>query len=394
MANKKANNKFIWISIRSVFLLILLLAAAPGWADISAASVVLSSDTNGDGVAGIGDTVTISCRSTTTSTTGEFPYVTAPSLGIANLTLGQLAGNLYSAILTISPGGFDGTVVFTFGDDSPSSPQRSIVVDNRRPSSQYGPSANSGTGLGGTFKLNDPLELNLVLNSAADEDSVTGNLTAIGLGSNHVFGPNGVNAFKLALTFPSNKEGVAKLLAVTAVDNAGNATTWNTVSVNYDTIVPVIKSVTAVNMTAGKAYITAGDSIKIQAVISNYDNDTVVASNSALFAGGAVTMTKEAGGALGSEAVFEYIHYVTEDPAIQSIATYFKVTATDDAGNAVDRVSNYLRVDSLPPELANLSIEVLRNGIKVGNNTAIINDSLRIFGEPGRQEGLRSTAGA
>ena len=72
MANKKANRKLSRILISSVFFIFLLLAASPGWADISNAQVVISSDLNGDGIAGIGDTLTISCRSTTTSTTGEF----------------------------------------------------------------------------------------------------------------------------------------------------------------------------------------------------------------------------------------------------------------------------------------------------------------------------------
>ncbi len=384
MANKKANRKLSRILISSVFFIFLLLAASPGWADISNAQVVISSDLNGDGIAGIGDTLTISCRSTTTSTTGEFPFVSAPAMGISNLTLPQLAGSLYSAILTVSPGSVDGDVTFTFGDDSNSAPQRIVRVDNRRPSSQYGPTANSGTGNGGVFKLNDPLQIDLLLNSAADGDSVSANLTALGLSANTIFQANGANAFRLNLTsIPTGKEGTLQTIAVTALDNAGNATTWNTVSISYDTIAPVIKSVIITNTTANKTYITAGDAIKIQATVSNFDNDTLVASNTSLFGNNPVTLNREAGGVIGNEAVYETIVYVTEADLIQNSFIFFDVTATDDAGNSVKKTSNSLRIDSVPPEFqGDLVMKIFRNGNNITNTnrTAIINDTLQISG--------------
>ncbi len=384
MANKKANRKLSRILISSVFFIFLLLAASPGWADISNAQVVISSDLNGDGIAGIGDTLTISCRSTTTSTTGEFPFVSAPAMGISNLTLPQLAGSLYSAILTVSPGSVDGDVTFTFGDDSNSAPQRIIRVDNRRPSSQYGPTANTGTGNGGVFKLNDPLQIDLLLNSAADGDSVSANLTNLGLSANTIFQANGANAFRLNLTsIPTGKEGTLQTIAVTALDNAGNATTWNTVSISYDTIAPIIKSVIITNTTANKTYITAGDAIKIQATVSNFDNDTLVASNTSLFGNNPVTLNREAGGVIGGEAVYETIVYVTEADLIQNSFIFFDVTATDDAGNNVKKTSNSLRIDSVPPEFqGDLVMKIFRNGNNITNTnrTAIINDTLQISG--------------
>ncbi|HPT46587.1 MAG TPA: hypothetical protein PLM07_11880, partial [Candidatus Rifleibacterium sp.] len=383
MAYKQANEKFSSILISSVVLLILLLGASPGWADISQAQVVISSDNNGDGVAGIGDTITITCRSTTTDTTGEFPYVSAPAMGITNLTLAQLAGQLYSAILTVSPGSVNGDVAFTFGDGSGSAPQRTITVDNRRPNSQYGPTANLGTGNGGIFKLNDPLVIELELNSVADNDSVAANLTALGLSANARFSPNGANAFKLPITVPTGREATMQTLPVTAMDDAGNTTTWNTVSISYDTIVPMIKSVLITNTTANKPYITAGDAIKISATVSNYDNDTLVASNTKLFGTNPVTLSREAGGALGLEAVFETIVYVTEADLIQNSFIFFEVTATDDAGNSVKKTSNSLRIDSIPPEFAgDLSMKIFRGNTNITNTNrnAIINDVLQISG--------------
>lgn len=384
MANKKANIKLSRIFISSVFLLFLLLAASPGWADISNAQVVISSDLNGDGVAGIGDTITITCRSTTTSTTGEFPYVSAQALGITSLGLSQLAGQLYSSILTISPGSFDGEAMFTIIDDS-NSAQRPIRVDNRRSTSQIGPTAtpNIGTGNGGTFKLGDQFVIDLSLNSTADGEVVTANLTPLGLGANSIFSPNGPTAFRRSVTLPTNREGTLQNIPVTAIDDAGNATTWNTVSINYDTIVPAIKSVLITNTTANKTYITAGDGIKIQAVISNFDNDSVIASNSKLFGTNPVTLSKEAGGALGAEAVYETIIYVTEADLIQNSFIFFDVTATDDAGNPVKKTSNSLRIDSVPPEFAgDLSMKIIRNGVNITNTnrTSIINDVLQISG--------------
>ncbi|MDD3148407.1 MAG: hypothetical protein PHD82_14025, partial [Candidatus Riflebacteria bacterium] len=385
MANKKANIKLSRIFISSVFLLFLLLAASPGWADISNAQVVISSDLNGDGVAGIGDTITISCRSTTTSTTGEFPYVSAPELGITNLTLPQLAGSLYSAIITVSPGSVDGDVTFTFGDDSNSAPQRTIKVDNRRSTSQIGPTAtpNIGTGSGGTFRIGDQFVIDLTLNSAADGEVVTANLIPLGLGANTIFSPNGATSFRLPITVPTNREGTLQNIPVSAIDNAGNTTTWNTLSINFDTIAPIIKSVIVTNLTTNKTYVTAGDSIKIQAVVGNYDNDTLIASNSRLFGNNPVTLNKEAGGALGAEAVFEKIVFITESDLIQNSFIFFDVTATDDATNSVTRTSNSLRIDSVPPEFSGeLSMKIIRNGINItdANRTSIINDVLRISG--------------
>ncbi len=383
MANKKANRRFGSRLISSVVLLILLLAvASPGWADISQAQVVISSDMNGDGIAGIGDTVTISCRSTTTSTTGEFPYFTAESMGITNMALAQLAGQLYSAILTISPGSVDGDVVFVFGDDSNSSPQKTIKIDNRRPASLIGATANLGTGNGGVFKQGDSMIIDLLLKTPADEETVTANLTSLGLGANTIFTVNGSN-FTKSIPIPNNREAVLQNIPVTAVDNAGNSTTWNTVSISYDTIAPIISSVLITNTTDNKPYITAGDAIKIQATINNYDNDTVIASNTRLFGTNPVTLTRSAGGALGSEAVFEKIVYVTEADLIQNSFIFFDVTVTDDAGNQVTRTSNSLRIDSIPPEFAgDLQMKIFRNSINItsSNRNAIINDVLQISG--------------
>ncbi|GAB1352975.1 hypothetical protein MASR1M12_17080 [Erysipelotrichia bacterium] len=383
MANKKANRKLSRILISSVFFIFLLLAASPGWADITNASVFISSDQNGDGVAGIGDTITISCRSNTTSTTGEFPFVTAEPM-IGNLPLPQLAGSLYSAILTVSPGSVDGNITFTFGDGSNSSPQRIIAVDNRRSTSQYGPTANSGTGNGGVFKLNDPLQIDLLLNSAADGDSVSANLTALGLSANTIFQANGANAFRLNLTtIPTGKEGTLQTIAVTALDNAGNAATWNTVSVSYDTIAPIIKSVIITNPTANKTYITAGDAIRIQATVSNFDNDTLVASNTSLFGNNPLPLEPVAGGVIGGDKVYETIVYITEADLIQNSFIFFEITATDDAGNSVRRTSNSLRIDSVPPEFQNdVVVKIIRNNSDITNpnRTAIINDTLQITG--------------
>lgn len=387
MANKKANMKIGRTLARSLLLMMLLLqAVTASWGAITNQTAVLSSDLNGDGIAGIGDTITFSCRSTTTDTT-QYPFVNLSAFGNPYFPMPNIAGNFYSAFLTISPGNIENNTAqtFQFVDEDGVRIGGSLLIDNRKPYSQNGPSISGMSGLSSTFKVGDTLQIDMEMNSSLDGDIPRANLTNIGLGANHMFsrvgGADSAPVYRLALTFPVNREGIATPITVSSSDDAGNSRSWD-LSLSFDTKVPEIKSVSAVNMTSGKTYITAGDAIKIQAVISNYDNDVVIASNSHLFTGGAVTMEKVSGGALGAEAVYEYIHYVTEDPAIQNIATYFEVRATDDVGNVSNpRASNYLRVDSLPPEFANLVIEVRRGQALVGNNTAIIGDLLRVYGD-------------
>ena len=115
MANNKVTNRFFYAGI-SIFLLLFLVlgASSPGYARITSPAVALTSDANGDGIAGIGDTITISCRSDTATKT---VYVTSqPSLGFAMLVLNETFPNYYSTIYTVSPGNVNAKVTFTFDD--------------------------------------------------------------------------------------------------------------------------------------------------------------------------------------------------------------------------------------------------------------------------------------
>lgn len=377
MAIKKATSKIKRIFISSVFLLVLLLVATPGWATLSQISVVLSLDNNGDGVAGIGDTITISCRSTIAG--GDEPTFTANSLGITNMPIANIGGTLHSTVITVSPGSHEGNVTFSLADDNDSKTVTpSFSFDNRRPNSLYGPTDNSSpTGLGGIFKSGDKLKLELNI-SNPDGDVVTANLSNIGLSSAYRF--QSANPHTLEVTIPTNREGNNMTIPVRAIDNAGNDKIWNDISISYDTIAPVIREVLITNTTGGdKTHIQAGDAIRIQAVISNYDYDTVIASNTRLFPS-PETLTLQPGSTAGGDAIFEKIVYVTEAFEIQNTFIYFDITATDDAGNISTKVSNSLRIDTIPPEIADLNVKVIRGTTDITGDIAIISDIIEISG--------------
>ena len=126
-------------------------------------------------------------------------------------------------------------------------------------------------------------------------------LSALGLG--YVDMGANANTFTCSVVMPANKEGTNLSFPVTAMNEAGNSVTWTSAAINYDTINPVVQSATAVNQTSNKQYVTVGDTIKIQAVISKWDNDIVTASNSLLFPGGPVTMEHVSGDTIGAMAV-------------------------------------------------------------------------------------------
>ncbi|MEW6709296.1 MAG: hypothetical protein AB1403_05670, partial [Candidatus Riflebacteria bacterium] len=385
MANKKADRRFLNRVFRSILVLYLLLGTVTaGWALVSNQVAVISSDLNGDGIAGIGDTITFSCRSTTADTS-QYPFVNLSQFGNPYFALPNIAGNFYSAFLTVSPGNVENntTQSFQFVDEDGVRVGGSLLIDNRRPFSQYGPSVTGGTGTSSFFKIGDNIQIDLTMNSALDSDIPRANLTNIGLGASHIFsrvgGPDSAPVYQLSLTFPNNREGTAIGLTVSATDDAGNSRSWD-LSVNYDTIEPEIQSVTAVNMTTGKTWVTSGDTIRIQAVIDKYDYDRVRVFHPTLFPAG-ITMIRTAG-AVGGEATFQYDYYLADVPDVQSNFVTFEVRATDDVGNeSSPRTSNPLALDNMPPEFSlPFGVAISEQGGLIGDNIAIIGDQLHFYG--------------
>lgn len=386
MEIKKANMRIEKTLFRSMLFLILLLhAVTASWGAITNQTVVLSSDLNGDGIAGIGDTITFTCRSTTADQT-QYPYVNLSQFGNPYFALPNIAGTFYSAFLTISPGSLENNTVqtFQFADEDGVRIGGSLLVDNRRPNSLYGPSSTGETGLGSVFKIGDSLQIDIEMSSSFDSDAPRANLTNIGLGASHMFsrigGPDSAPVYRLSLPFPLNREGVATPISVRSTDDAGNSRSWD-LSVSYDTKEPEIESVTAVNMTTGKTWVTSGDTIRIQAVVGNYDFDKVKMFHPTLAPAG-ITMIKVSGNTPGLQAVYQYDYYLADVPDIQSNFVTFEVRSTDDAGNeSSPRTSNPLALDNIPPEFAlPFGVRIVENGGILGDNIAIINDQLHFVG--------------
>ncbi|MBU1108924.1 MAG: Ig-like domain repeat protein [Candidatus Riflebacteria bacterium] len=386
MARKKANTGSIKILIRSAFLLlVLLMMAGAANAAITNQTAVLSSDLNGDGIAGIGDTITFTCRSTTADQT-QYPFVNLAAFGNAYFPLVNIAGNFYSAFFTVSPGSIENNTVqtFQFIDEDGVRVGGSLMVDNRRPNSIYGPSNSGETGLGTVYKVGDSLQIDMEMSSSFDSDAPRANLTNIGLGASHIMsrigGPDSAPIYRLSLLFPMNREGTATAISVRSTDDAGNSRSWD-MSVSYDTKEPEIQSVTAVNMTTGKTWVTSGDTIRIQAVVSNYDFDKLTMYHPTLFASG-ITMIRVSGNTPGTESVFQYDYYLADVPDVQSNFVTFEVRAKDDAGNeGTPRTSNPLALDNIPPAFdLPMGVSIIENSGIRNDNIAIINDQLYFYG--------------
>lgn len=380
---EKRFNKFIYRSM--ALALMLVFVTSTGWALITNQSAVLSTDLAGNGIAAIGDTITFSCRSSVSDPANP-PFVDLSEFGNAYFPLVNIAGNYYSAFFTVSPGNIEDNVVkqFQFIDEGGVAIGGNLVIDNRRPNSTYGPSVQGGSGPGGLFRVGDNLIIDIVMSTPLDSDIPRANLTAIGLGSGHMFartgGSNSAPEYRLSIPFPMNREGNATGITVTATDNAGNSRSWDT-SVSYDTVAPEIQSVIAVNLTDNKVWVTEGDTVRIQATISNYDFDTVTVYHPVLFPGGRL-MVRQSGSTPGSPAVYEYDYYVTGSPPLTSNFVSFEVRAVDNVGNeSTPRTSNPLMLDNIPPEFAYpFGVNLIENGGIIGDNIAIIGDQLHFFG--------------
>ncbi len=379
MANNRVTNKFYYGFFSFLLLIYLAMVTSPASATIRNPTVALTSDANGDGIAGIGDTITITCRSDTATKT---VYVTSlPSLGFTQLSLIEINPNMYSAIYTVSAGNVNQQIQFIFDDESGStqSVTSGFVLNSKRPSANGRPITNRGSCSDGTFRKNDTLSISFKLNTSGNGETMYADLSALGLGYVDM-GSTG-NTFSCSVLMPANKEGTNLSFPVTAMNEAGNSVTWTSAAINYDTIPPIIESAIAINMTNNKQYITVGDTVKIQATISKWDNDIVLASNTLLFPGGPVQMRiVTSNPTVGQSVVYEYDHPVTEEN-ISNISTCFDIIATDDAENQTTKSTNYIRLDTLPPEFRALSIRIIEPVKGILSNVAIIDDSLEIYGD-------------
>ena len=370
----------------------LLFITNNAWAVITQQSAVLSNDLNGDGIAGIGDTITYSCRSTTADPS-QFPFIDLSIFGNAYQQMVQTAGQFYTFVqVSIPAGSIENNTprTFTFQDEGGTYSSGGISVDNRRPNSIYGPVLSGYTGPGAVYKNGDTLRIDITMSTSFDSDTPRSNLSSIGLGGNEIFaGPGGNPAapeFSLSRLFPPNQEGVGVVVPVTATDDAGNANQWQ-VSLSYDTKVPEIQSVLATNMTtnsdgSAKEFVTTGDTIRITATVSEYDYDTLTASNTILFPGGPATLIRVNGNTPGEEAVYQYDCFVTDATRFKTNFLYFQVTAKDDVGNISNiRNSNPLKLDNIPPEFqGDITINITEKGGHLGDGIAIIGDELSITG--------------
>lgn len=384
--HRRGKTSFRWVPA----LLVLLAVAGTAFGTPTNPGLTLTSDVNGDGVAGVGDTVTMYCR-TSNVTAGDTPYVDATTLGNAHFTLANIVSTYYSSIYgPLAKGSLDTTAFRPrFYDDTGFlDSANGISIDVQPPTCPFGITIPSSYahGAGGVYKKGDTLYFSLTFD---DQDGINGSgrlrayadLSLLGLGTNvPLTGPTGVGVYTFSQVLPSGREKTADTLSVLAIDDAGNKSTY-AAAISYDTHEPEIESVTATNL-SGTSVVKVGDQVKITVVISNYDNDKVTASQSLLFGNGVYpTLTKKSG-TTGSTATFEYQFTVTSGSNLEDTNwIQFQVFAKDDADNEVEAWSNALAYDTLPPGFTEAAVSIIERGGEKFDNIAIIGDIIRFYGD-------------
>ena len=382
MANNNKVNRSVFVRI-SIFLLILMLSIiSPSYA-ANYSAVALTSDLNSDGVAGIGDTITITVRAQADSV-----YATAnPNIGFTLLDIVPMGNNvggmqMFSAVFEIPAGNTNGDVSIRFyaasGTQEVSVPGCSIRVNNKRPSANTNPKTNLGSGIGGMFINGDKLIITHTLNNPTSSDKMEVDLSPLGLGIKSM-SLSGSQFTSGEITLPTNREENGVIFTVTARNSAGNSQEWQTSPINIDTIVPEFESATLIN-TSGRQYVNAEDTLRVQAMIEKWDTDTVYASNTLVINGGRVKMTKMSGNVVGQSATFQADVPMTQSN-IEKTQLYFQIIATDDAGNKNEINTNFITLDTLPPEFSDLGIKISSPAKGKLSNVAIMGDNLEIYGE-------------
>jgi hypothetical protein len=362
-----------------------LLVSIPSWAAILNPTIDHTYDANGDGIVGIGDSMTFSCRATNV-TAGFTPYVDLSALGNSRFYLPNIVSNYYSAIFSANVArAFDSVLQpYFWDDDGRVIAGNSIVVDLQRPQCDLGivldPTAPTGDA--GIYKNGDRLRFTMqftdidALSGDVSRLKVYADLTNLGLGTNVPLTRGLAGAFSFDQVIPANRERNGDTFSVLAIDDAGNRSTY-AAAISYDTRLPEFQSCTLTNL-SGTPYVRAGDRLRLVAIIRNYDNDRLYASHSILLPGGEEEMTRVS--VNGTTATYEFELVVASGTNLDSNFVRFSVRARDDAGNEFTRYSNALAFDTIPPGFAEANIRIIERGGVLDGITAIIGDTLHIYG--------------
>ncbi len=366
-----------------------LMIAGKAQAVISNPNMVLLNDVNGDGVAAIGDSITFSCRSTNASA-GDTPFVDLSLLGNSHFYLPPLVGNYYTAVYSCGTERGVDTVDFRpnfYDNDGAYACANALNIDLQPPRTTYGIQVSSTpTGTAGEYKDGDTFSFAITFDDAdacaiPSRLQVYADLTNLGFGSAYPLtdeGPGTTNRrYSFSQRMLTGREKNGDTFYVTAVDDAGNKKTYAR-AISYDTRYPEFQSVSATVTNGSPGIIKAGNRVKITAVISNYDSDTLTASHSILIPDSPVTMTRTS--TSGNTATFEYEFLVATGSTLDDDYVRFYVTATDDVGNQSFRWSNALAFDTIPPGFSSANVTIIERAGVLNDNIAIIGDTLRFTG--------------
>lgn len=358
-------------------LTLFLIVSVSADAAISRPQVILSADQNGDGIAGVGDTITFTCTSDADPV--DDVYVTvADAIGFSRLTMQEMGNNLYSVNYTIRPGNINKHVLFAFVDHSSSvNVTTSFLVNSIIPASTYQPAVSGYTGPGRTFRYGDTLTVTHNLTTGYDSSTIMElDLSPINLGVVRM-GKSG-SSFTTEIRIPSGLKLSDTSLRAVATNANGNSQEWYSQPFAVDTQPPVILNARVQNTTqnGNTGWAIINDTLRITASVERYENDILLVDCPHLFSGGPRHMDY-----VGSDADIGNfsLEVVLDDVALQGRTLAFNIMARDEATNRGYASTNTIRVDTLPPSFSSLSVIIRKPDGSTGN-TAIVGDIIRIEG--------------
>ncbi len=332
-----------------------------------AASLILTTDLNGDGIAAIGDTVEARIEFIASpSYSGasiSFVSVGGPASPLAITTLDSVQGRYYGTCAwTVVAGSFSGAanlpVTITNADGSLSSSVAG-TFDTKPPvrSSKMSATPNPG-------KKGNTVTFTQILLAP---DNVAGsagelNLSSIGLAAAE---PMSGVPLTAAVPLPGNLDG-NYAFPITVYDVARNSNSYNDFSMNIDTKAPSIVSASVVNQAGATLPALPGHVIKFTVNLQEYDGDLVTADLSTFSTTLSLTQTSPPGG-----TTFEGTFTLPQKDGVEGTNYPFTINVTDNAGNT-SSTTVYLAAISLdPPVQTTAVVQVLNQDMTPSPNTQL-----------------------
>ncbi|MFC1697497.1 beta strand repeat-containing protein [Nanoarchaeota archaeon] len=306
---------------------------------ISAAGTITLTDTSGEGVASIGETITYADGSVSAADTDTW---TVDLSAYGTLSATQAAGGV-AIDADNDDGAFSATETVT--DDAGNTDTGAVTlsgytnIDNVAPvitdNGVFAIQTNS-IGGAGNVAVGDTVQLTAGTVSAGDTDTWAIDLTTL---TGEAALASGVES---GVAVAGALEGAAETFTITVTDNGGNTDTVASDAIDVDTIIPIISGAGSFAVTANNVG-GAGNAALTDEI--TYSGGSVSAADTDVWT---VDLTTIGLGASVATASAQTIGAGDDDNA----AMTFTETVTDDAGNTATGTSGSLDIDNVAPVIS------------------------------------------